>query len=107
MSITLSDPDLPSVKIRISNDKCKTPMACPSPCYRLCPQGVFVLAANPAKVAKKWTSIDPNTPGDYMVMAPMVPKCIGCNVCVENCPTGALKIKYKAKTTDSEPEKNE
>ncbi len=105
MAITLSDPDLPKVKIRISNDKCKTPMVCPTPCYNLCPQGVFVIAANPMKVAKKYSPIDENTPGDYMVIAPMVPKCIGCNICVENCPTGALKIKYKAKKKEPEPEK--
>ena len=104
MTITLSDPELPKVKIRISNDKCKTPMVCPTACYNLCPQGVFVVAANPMKVAKKYTPIDENTPGDYMVIAPMIPKCIGCNICIENCPTGALKIKYKPKKKESESE---
>ena len=105
MAITLSDPDLPSVRIRISADKCKTPMACPNPCYRLCPQGVFAVAANPMKVAKKWTPVDENTPGDYLLTAPMIPKCIGCNICVENCPTGALKIKYKPPKKEAEGDK--
>ncbi len=95
MTITLSDPALPKVKLRITGDKCKTPMVCPSPCYRLCPQGVFIVAANPQKLGK-WKSTDPNTPGDYMLMAPMIPKCIGCNICVENCPSGAIKLKYKS-----------
>jgi len=94
MSITISDPDLPKIKIRISNDKCKTPMICPTPCYKLCSQGVFIVAANPMKVAQKWTPISDETPGDYMIIAPMIPKCTGCKICIDNCPTGALKIKF-------------
>jgi ferredoxin len=94
VSITLSDPDLPKVKIRISNDKCKTPMICPTPCYRNCPQGVFIVAANPIKVSQKWTPISNEAPGDYMIIAPMIPKCTGCKICMEKCPTGALKIKF-------------
>ncbi len=104
MAITLSDPALPKVKIRISTDKCKTPMACPTPCFRLCPQGVFIVAPNPIKVAKKWTPIDNKNPGDYMVIAPMIPKCIGCMICVENCPSGAIKIKFKPPKPESEGE---
>ncbi|MHA1268872.1 MAG: 4Fe-4S binding protein [Candidatus Helarchaeota archaeon] len=95
MSITLSDPDLPKVKIRINVDKCQTPMACSNPCYRICPQGVFVVAPNPTKSYKKWYTVDPNTPGDYTLIAPMVPKCTGCMLCVKNCPNKALKIKIK------------
>ncbi|NVM54247.1 MAG: 4Fe-4S dicluster domain-containing protein [Candidatus Helarchaeota archaeon] len=107
MSITLTDPALPKVKIRIANDKCKTPMVCPSPCYKLCPQGVFIVAANPMKVAKKWTPVSNETPGDYMLVAPMIPKCVGCMICVEKCPMGALKIKIKPPKEEPEPEKSD
>ncbi|MFX1295218.1 MAG: 4Fe-4S binding protein [Promethearchaeota archaeon] len=107
MTITLPDPALPKVQILISNDKCKTPMACPSPCFRLCPQGVFMITVNLMKLAKKWTPVNAETPGDYILIAPMLPKCVGCNICIKNCPSGALKIKYKPpKKKILEPEKS-
>lgn len=85
------------VKIKIVDNKCPTPFACKK-CIDACPAGIFMVAANPMKTSGKFKTIDENRPGDYMLLAPMLSKCIGCNLCVEICPNGAIKVRIKPPT---------
>ncbi|NVM04447.1 MAG: 4Fe-4S binding protein [Candidatus Helarchaeota archaeon] len=95
--------ELPKVRIKISEKKCPTPFACQK-CLNICPAGVFMVVANPMKTVTKFTPIDENEPGSYMLVAPMASKCIGCNKCIDICPNQALKIKYKYPVEESSEE---
>jgi len=65
---------------------------------------VFIVAPNPVKANIKWYVADINRPGDYTLIAPMIPKCIGCMECSNKCPTGALKIKVKSQKEGDDKE---
>ncbi len=81
------------VKITIDYQKCTTPFACKK-CMDVCPGDVFLVTPNPMMI-RKYQPIDENEPGSYLLLAPMVFKCVGCMKCVEVCPNDALKVEIK------------
>lgn len=57
----------------------------------ICPGQVFLLAVNPMMV-RKYQPVDENQPGSYILLTPMILKCVGCMECVKSCPNDALRV---------------
>lgn len=88
--IRLALPEMKSARVQIEIDpqKCTTPMACRK-CLEVCPELVFQ-----AMVVKeeKFKETDINESGAYTIIPVSRWKCIQCNLCVDACPVGAIKI---------------
>ena len=78
------------VRITVDYQKCTKPFACKK-CMDICPGNVFLVYQNPMMV-RKYQFVDENQPGSYVLLAPMIGKCVGCMECTKVCPNDALKV---------------
>lgn len=78
------------VRIAVDFQKCTKPFVCKK-CMNVCPGQVFLVTPNPMMI-RKYQPIDENQPGSYLLLAPMILKCVGCVECVKVCPNDALKV---------------
>ncbi len=70
--------------IKIDKEKCKDPLNC-GKCLQRCPLALFCtypLNRQPKQICEEW-AVEPAFPD----------LCIGCMVCVQNCPNQAITVK--------------
>jgi ferredoxin len=44
------------------------------------------------ELEKRLEEMDPRVDGNYVLSAPRYDKCTACNICIDVCPVGAIKI---------------
>lgn len=77
-------------KITIDQTKCTVPFLCKK-CLQICPMLVFDVDRVLEK-EKRLEEVDPRIDGNYVLGAARYDKCTACNLCIEVCPVGAIKI---------------
>ena len=78
------------VQIDIDASKCTVPMICRK-CLDLCPQLVFQVMVLKEEKSKE---TDIKEQGAYTIIPLHRWKCTLCNICVDNCPVGAIKTTF-------------
>ncbi|MHB1126687.1 MAG: 4Fe-4S dicluster domain-containing protein [Bacillota bacterium] len=78
-------------KISIDHAKCPTPLLC-AKCMNICPQAVF---ATKATAVHKFRETEDN---EFVLSSPHRLACVGCNDCLNVCPSGAITIEYQEVT---------
>lgn len=73
------------IKIKIDYSKCIAPENCRT-CINICQPVVFVLT---------FTDEDYHDPKNWKIVPIFPILCIGCNLCVENCPEKAINVLIK------------
>ena len=76
--------------IDIDRNKCTVPFLCKK-CIQICPTAVFNVQRVMSR-EKRLEEMDPRVDGNYTLDAWRLDKCTGCNMCVDVCPVGALKV---------------
>ena len=77
-------------KITIDRTKCTIPFMCKK-CLQICPMLVFDVRRAMER-EKRLEEMDPRIDGNYVLRATRYDKCSACNLCVDVCPIGAIKI---------------
>ena len=81
-------------KISIDQTKCTVPFLCKK-CIQACPMAVFKVTRVMDR-EKRLEEMDPRVDGNYVLSAPRRDKCTVCNICLDLCPAGAIKIEVPA-----------
>ena len=72
-------------KIKVNYTKCTNPEECKI-CLKLCQPAVLILT---------FTDTDYYNPKNWKLVPAFPGLCIGCNLCVEQCPQQAITVKIK------------
>ncbi|HEY90760.1 MAG TPA: 4Fe-4S dicluster domain-containing protein [Dehalococcoidia bacterium] len=80
--------------ITIDHEKCTIPFMCKK-CLQVCPEVVFHVTRVMPK-EKRLEEMDPRVDGNYVLGIARRDKCTGCNLCIDICPVGAIKIEIPA-----------